>query len=369
MHNSMEVSPYSAIELSYSENNLQNNKGNIDTSRTKELSHPTIEKAHSNNNLSHYQMNNSTSQTRSPINEILRDEKIGVLTLQETHLTDEHVKDIHNIYNKCMHIYHSADPQQLNAKGVAIVLNKEITNTQDVDYYEIIPGRAIMIKLPWHHTLTITILTVYAPNDPTENKQFWESLLNTWNEKNLPIPDFMLGDTNIVEEMIDRLPCHRDSTSATQALSELKSLLQLKDGWRETNPTSTAFTYMQLSTGSQSRIDRIYIANELASSCRNWSIKATHIPTDHKLVTVELIDLKAPYIGCGRWTMPLYLLKNKKLIKEIQDLGLEMESQIEKLEFNECTETRNAQILYKEFKDQMIQKIKAFARKATPKLT
>ncbi len=81
------------------------------------------------------------------VNETLRDEKIGVLALHETHLTDEHVKDIHSIYNKCMHIYHSADPQQLNAKGVAIILNKEITNIQDVDYYEIISGRAIMIKL------------------------------------------------------------------------------------------------------------------------------------------------------------------------------------------------------------------------------
>ncbi|KAK0217785.1 Endonuclease/exonuclease/phosphatase [Armillaria fumosa] len=281
------------------------------------------------------------------INEILRDDKIGVLALQETHLTDDYVKDIHDIYNKRMHIYHSADLQQPNAKGVAIILNREITNIQDVDYYEIIPGRAIMIKLPWHHTLTITILTVYALNDPKENKQFWEN--------------FMLGDTNIVEDMIDRLPCHKDNTKATQALSELKNLLQLKDGWRETNPTSIGFTFMQSSTGSQSRIDRIYIANELTSSCRNWNIKTTHIPTDHKIVTVELIDLKTPHIGRGRWTMLLYLLKNKKLMQEIHDLGLEVESQMEKLKFNERTQTINAQTLYKEFKDQMTQRIKTYA--------
>ena len=178
----------------------------------------------------------------------------------------------------------------------------------------------------------------------------------------------MLGDTNIVEDMIDRLPCHKDNTNATRALSELKELLQLKDGWRETNPTSTAFTFMQSSTGSQSRIDCIYIANELASSCHNWSIKATHLSTDHKLVTVDIIDQKAPYIGHGRWSMPLYLLKNKKLMKEIHDLGLQMESDIEKLEFNERTEIKNAQIIYKEFKDQMIQNIRIAACKSTPKL-
>lgn len=41
----------------------------------------------------------------------------------------------------------------------------------------------------------------------------------------------MLEDTNIVEDMINRLPCHKDNTNATQALLELKELLQLKDGW------------------------------------------------------------------------------------------------------------------------------------------
>ncbi|KAK0441752.1 Endonuclease/exonuclease/phosphatase, partial [Desarmillaria tabescens] len=303
------------------------------------------------------------------VNEILCDDKIGVLALQETHLTDEHVNDIHNIYNKRMHIYHSADPQQHNAKGVAIILNKEITNIQDVNYYNIIPGRAIMIKLPWHSTLTITILAVYAPNDPTENKQFWEELLQIWNEKNLPIPDLMLGDTNIIEDMIDRHPCHNDNTNATNALSELKCLFQLKDGWHETNPTSTAFTYMQIPTGSQSRIDCIYIANELISSCRNWNIKTTHIPTDHKMILVELTDLKAPYIGHGRWTMPLYLLKNKSMMEEIRNLGIELETQIEKLEFNNRTETKNAQTFYKEFKTQMTNTIRNQARISVPKLT
>ncbi len=62
MYNSLEMSPYSPVELSCSENNLPNNNGNIDTSRNGELWCPTIKELHLNNNEPYHQTNNSTSQ-------------------------------------------------------------------------------------------------------------------------------------------------------------------------------------------------------------------------------------------------------------------------------------------------------------------
>lgn len=41
----------------------------------------------------------------------------------------------------------------------------------------------------------------------------------------------MLGDFNPVEDCIDRLPCHPDDTNTVAALGELKSNLNLADGW------------------------------------------------------------------------------------------------------------------------------------------
>ena len=40
-------------------------------------------------------------------------------------------------------------------------------------------------------------------------------------------PDIMAGDTNIVEEAIDRLPIHKDNENATDTLDSLKTSLQL----------------------------------------------------------------------------------------------------------------------------------------------
>jgi hypothetical protein len=55
----------------------------------------------------------------------------------------------------------------------------------------------------------------------------------------------MLGDFNIVEDSIDRLPCHSDNHNAVEALQDLKTLLHLEEGWRKSNPNTKAFTYMQ----------------------------------------------------------------------------------------------------------------------------
>ncbi|KAJ7798220.1 hypothetical protein B0H13DRAFT_1674109, partial [Mycena leptocephala] len=79
-------------------------------------------------------------------------------------------------------------------------------------------------------------------------------------------PDIMAGDTNIVEEAIDRLPCHTDPEPATTQPDLLLTALRLTDGWRKTYPTTRAYIYSQIrhsGGGSHSRIDRIYIRNSI----------------------------------------------------------------------------------------------------------
>ncbi len=69
----------------------------------------------------------------------------------------------------------------------------------------------------------------------------------------------MAGDFNMVEDSLDRLPAHSDQENTTDALDNLKQLLGLEDGWRNTFPQKIAFTYLQSNgSKSQSRIDRIY---------------------------------------------------------------------------------------------------------------
>jgi hypothetical protein len=59
------------------------------------------------------------------INQIMRDRKIGILAVQETHLSPADVDDIHKIFEKRLQVYATIDPASPQSKGVAIVINKE----------------------------------------------------------------------------------------------------------------------------------------------------------------------------------------------------------------------------------------------------
>jgi hypothetical protein len=224
----------------------------------------------------------------------------------------------------------------------------------------------MLLTLPWHTDLTLTILNVYAPNAHNENEQFWDTLETKWSDMNLPFPDIMLGDFNIVEDAIDRLPSHKDPSHAVIALDSLRSTLQLKDGWRATYPAHRSFSFLQTGTGVQSRIDRICASNEIIETAADWEIGHSGIHTDHKLVSMCVIDPKTPFIGRGRWTMPMFLLEDKTLIKDIHDLGLKFERALNNIV--ERTTTSNPQVLFKSFKDDVIKLVRTKAKVAIPKM-
>lgn len=86
-----------------------------------------------------------------------------------------------------------------------------------------------MVTVPWHQTLNITIPNVYAPNDNADNAAFWDDLLQKWEMSNLPVPDVMLGDFNIVEDAIGCYPCRTDSTAPVLSLANFCLHLELQD--------------------------------------------------------------------------------------------------------------------------------------------
>ena len=103
---------------------------------------------------------------------------------------------------------------------------------------------------------TITLLAIYTPNPPRENKNFWKKLTDHFNEGCTPQPNITLGDFNIVEEATDCFPPHPDPPYAETALRELKAVLEQVDGWQCTNPNPEQdFTFDQQMGGSRSRID------------------------------------------------------------------------------------------------------------------
>ena len=116
--------------------------------------------------------------------------------------------------------------------GVTIVINKGLLKSDNVQSNKIVPGRAILATIPWHGDTDLKILNIYTPNDAKNNENFWDHLNEALTNHPHLKPDIMLGNFNLVEDSLDRLPCHLDDASAVASLGELKSLTGLVDGWR-----------------------------------------------------------------------------------------------------------------------------------------
>ncbi|KAH9911754.1 Endonuclease/exonuclease/phosphatase, partial [Fomitopsis serialis] len=303
------------------------------------------------------------------LNIAMREEKIGIIALQETHLDDGWVEQLHRLYGRRMKIINSAATRATAAQGVAFVLNRELTDIGNVSTYVLIPGRAMIIRTKWHLDKYMTILNVYAPNDQNENAAFWRDIATHFETSNTPRPDIILGDFNVVEEAIDRIPMREDQGPAVLALRDLTRYLNVEDGWRITMPTEKQFSFPQRGAASQSRLDRIYATPALVQSSVNWSIKTTGIPTDHKLVSAQLSSDNAPFIGRGRWTMPLNIIQDQEFIKDIVKMGIRMNHGDPPLPDDHRPLPANAQSLLKRFKEDVVSAARARLKKKVPKMT
>ncbi|KAL1657834.1 Endonuclease/exonuclease/phosphatase, partial [Schizophyllum commune] len=302
------------------------------------------------------------------VNRVMRNERINVLGLQETHLSNEQIAEIREFYHKSLQIFASAERDSANnSTGVAIVLNKSITNIADTEEHEIIPGRALMVTIHWHGLLRHSILVTYAPaNGHAQNRQFWKDLRKRMIEMNLPSPDTHVGDHNMLEDAIDRCPAKGPRTSTLDTFLRFKNTHLLRDGWREENPTTKAYTFLS-NKGTRSRLDRIYVSGEGLKNGHSWFMKKSGISTDHDMVGYVLTDPQLPHIGKGRWAMPTYLVEDKALDKTINDRGRKILEDIRSSEQTR-TEAHNPQTIWQEGKDDIARICREHAKKNVPRL-
>ncbi|TFK54348.1 hypothetical protein OE88DRAFT_1711212 [Heliocybe sulcata] len=244
----------------------------------------------------------AASSKWTTIHALVRNKRIGILALQETHLTPPLVDDIHNLFGRRLLVINSPNPTNpTSSAGVAFVLNREVTSISDLQIREIIPGHALLLTTSWHNSTSLSVLNVYAPNDYHQQAAFWETLEDYWSTHTLPKPDFMMGDFNLVEDPIDHSPPRLDPQAPSAALRDLRPSI---------------------------------------------------VPTDHNLTTVKYSPLTAPFIGTGRWTWPMGLLHDDKLLSAIVDLGLQLEKDLANLASARSPEA-NAQRLWAHWKERV----------------
>ena len=320
-------------------------------------------------------MRGRTSTTRGfrqekwfEINRILTTHRIAILAIQELHLSNELAESVKTSFETKLALYHSPLPDTNNAAGVAIVVNKSLVHTEGISYDTIIPGRAILVKIPRQTNTTIKILNVYAPNDTKNNENFWEQINEITANRPELRPDVLLGDFNLVEDCLDRLPCHPDDPNAVAALGELKSNLNLVDGWRRTHPDKREYTHQHAPNASQGRIDRIYVSNNLLRTTTDWGIAPPSIETDHWLVSTRISTPDDPEIGRGRWQIPSYLLDKEEIISDINEIAKKAQNNIEANRYRR-TATNNPQTILAKLKEDIVAICRSHAKKIHPTIT
>ena len=130
------------------------------------------------------------------INQLLRDNRIAVLALQETHLDERRAAAVMAVFGEFITVVTSAcDVNGTGARGVAFVINKRLLKNAEFTVTDLYPGRAVLIDLKWTEGRRLRLLNVYGPNDMTESANFWKTLGNMRVLRSRGA-DVVLGDAN-----------------------------------------------------------------------------------------------------------------------------------------------------------------------------
>ncbi|KZV97584.1 hypothetical protein EXIGLDRAFT_583096, partial [Exidia glandulosa HHB12029] len=229
----------------------------------------------------------------------------------------------------------------------------------------LVPGRAILTTMNWHRNDEITFLAVYGPNDTLENREMWSTIETKIRDSGgtIPKPDVLFGDFNFVEDDVDRFPAKLNDSDAPATFDSLKRHLRVTDGWRETNPSTTEYTWRNPARDRLSRIDRIYLTRGLTLASRNWKIELTDLNRhDHSRTgAAEIVNLDAPFIGPGRWTMQSDLIEDEEFMTAVDVAGRYALNKLAQLG-PVRDELNNAQTIYREFKTAVMRAAKRHQR-------
>ncbi|KAI0654609.1 Endonuclease/exonuclease/phosphatase [Cubamyces menziesii] len=295
------------------------------------------------------------------INQLLRERKIAILALQETHLDAVGAEAVLRLFGDYLDVLFSAYPEnETGACGVAFVMNKRLLKDAAYSAEELSPGRAILLTVNWPADQPLRLVNAYGPNGSSENAALWDNLSRRPEWTRAPV-DALLGDFNVVEDALDRLPARLDPANARASLGALLGQASLRDLWREQHPTTKSYTYLHASTGSQSRLDRIYVRLHAMREFDDWDLVEPGLPTDHLLVMASLYDQKAPFVGKGRWAMPKHLLSDAALVDDMKRLAKAMIDALDAL--GDRTNARNPQTVYLAFKRDLISAIPRMQRR------
>ena len=243
------------------------------------------------------------AKKRSTVLRNFLSEKIDVVAMQETHLSDEsEINHLRSQWGGTVHYSFGTN----RSKGLVTLFNKSI---EDKDVKLIFKTERILVSSVLLESEKFIIINVYCHCVENEKKSFFDNLqgmlfnqLGDDMEGNV----ICMGDFNVTINQLDIISgsAHRDDVR--KAFIDAMNSLSLVDSWRLLHPTEKAYSWSRCNPPAARRLDYIFVSESLASSVRHSIIKGIGF-SDHRLV-VSIIDATPFKYGKGLYKLNTSLL-------------------------------------------------------------
>uniref|UniRef100_A0A3B3B8H2 Reverse transcriptase domain-containing protein n=1 Tax=Oryzias melastigma TaxID=30732 RepID=A0A3B3B8H2_ORYME len=185
---------------------------------------------------------------RSKILTKMRKEKVGIIYLQETHLTEnKHEKLQRNGYSQIF----SASYKSGHRRGVAILISQGISFEKSSVIRDK-EGRFILVRGRLEGDL-VTLLNIYTP--PGSEWSVYRQLFDLMTSE---VEGFLIGGGDLnqrLNQWLDSTGGRALNRAVSKKIKGLMAELGILDVWRDINPTSRDYTYYSAPHLTYSRID------------------------------------------------------------------------------------------------------------------
>lgn len=230
-------------------------------------------------------------QKRRKVFALLRDFKGDIITLQETHATQETQMLWQSEWGGIIR-YANGDSK---ARGVMTLFRKNLNCSIENSYVDS-SGRVLILEVKIDQNL-IVITNIYAPNEDDVN--FYQNTIQqieNFDNRNI----IWSGDFNLVmNPAIDRYNSTSNHKKACAVLESYMLEAELVDIWRLKNPQARSYTWQN--NDRKSRIDMFVINEGFIPMVQNVTILACNL-SDHALLSLS-IDLTDQPRGPGLWKL------------------------------------------------------------------
>ena len=166
--------------------------------------------------------------------------------------------------------------------GVAILFSPNFSG-QISKFVQDTEGR-ILSALVLAHSTTFNLVNIYAPNDTSARKTFFDSLHTYFLSQNNQI---IGGDFNCIESELDRLKPGADFAADRRLMSAFQADLHLVDVWRKNNPKGKLYTWAKKDLSQASRIDKFLLSRSLFRHVISCSVFPC-VLSDHDFLSLKL---------------------------------------------------------------------------------